>query len=247
MEKFMYYTVKIVVWGGLTIAILAIIPTTAILATWNTLPGEKLYPLKRNLEISTLKLFTGNFAMTADLQSQFLDQRFNESQVLLAQAGSNDGLISLTQEIEAAKTEIIVASNVPTTKTSVKSVVVQKKAEKLVIQLKEYNKKLETTPSTPSTSTTVENSANVQQAQVEIQAAIVELEKVVVEEKQKATESSPSITPSQNNNSDKNKNQNIDNKDKKDNEDKKENTDNKDKKDNETKKENTDNKDKKDN
>lgn len=146
-NKFLSIFVKVTSVLIFTAIILLIIPTVGIMATWNTLPGEKLYPVKRYIETTALRLFTGNFAVTADIQSQILDQRFSENQVLLSQA-STEGFVGLTQQIQAAKIEIVTATNNSTTKTkssnqNIDTVVVQKKAEKLVVQLKEYEQKLE--------------------------------------------------------------------------------------------------------
>ncbi|MFA7301590.1 MAG: hypothetical protein WC069_04725 [Candidatus Shapirobacteria bacterium] len=239
-DQFLTYFLKTITIVSGIVVVVAIIPTFAIITTWNTIPGQKLYPLKRNIEISALKLLTGNFSMTADLQSQILDRRFAESQVLLAQ-DSGYGLATLTQQIQAAKVEIITAKSTNDPK------LVQKKAENLVVQLKEYNQKLETTKTqitssqsvvvrtpTPIVASTViseptsivtkpeeskainitENIAMVSQTQEEIKVAIVELEKVVVKEKEREKE-----REKEQEGKDVNKSQ--DNKEKKDKQDKK--------------------------
>jgi hypothetical protein len=124
---------------SLVFAIILILPTTAILATWNTLPNEPLYPIKRSLENVALILVGNSFSARADLQAQFVEQRFNEAETLITQS-SNEGILGLTQQIQVAKTEIIAAKN----SKNVKEVeVAQKKSEKLVTQLKGYDKQLE--------------------------------------------------------------------------------------------------------
>jgi hypothetical protein len=124
---------------SLVVAILLILPTTAILATWNTLPNEPLYPVKRYLENIALKLVGNSFAARADLQATFVEQRFNEAEVLLIQS-SNDGLEGLTMQIKVAKAEIVSARVSSDVKLAASA---EKKAEKLVTQLKEYDQKLE--------------------------------------------------------------------------------------------------------
>lgn len=180
----------------LALAILLMLPTTAIMATWNTLPGQKLYPVKLYLEQLALKLVGDNFAVKADLQAQFVEQRFNETEVLLTQS-SGEGLSGLTREIGVAKSEIVAARKREGTKDSE---VAQVKAEKMVTQLKEYNQKLESTkvqlaapasavaqatgapapsaalPSVPESPP--EGLVQVEEAQEEIEEVISELEEV---------------------------------------------------------------------
>lgn len=124
---------------SLVVAILLILPTTAILATWNTLPNEPLYPVKIYLENIALKLVGNSFSARADLQATFVEQRFNEAEVLLIQS-SNEGLVGLTAQIKVAKAEIVAAKE---SSDSKKVAIAEKKSEKLVTQLKEYDKKLE--------------------------------------------------------------------------------------------------------
>lgn len=188
--------------ASLALAILLSAPTMAIMVTWNTLPGERLYPVKRYLEEIALKIVGGSFAARADLQAQFVEQRFNEAETLLVQS-SGAGIAGLSQQIQIAKAEIVMAKSQGSTK---EAVVAEKKAEKLVIQLKEYDQKLETTktqlvPVQPIASPTAKpvvvsvetakievqqpeevvpqnHIAEVKQVQEEIKEAIVELERV---------------------------------------------------------------------
>lgn len=122
-----------------SLAILLTIPTLAIMLTWNTLPGQKLYPIKRMLESVALKLVGNSFSVKADLQTQFVEQRFKEAETLLVQS-SEVGLPDLIQQIQVTKMEIITASNKDGGKDRV---IAQAKADKLVVQLKQYNQKLE--------------------------------------------------------------------------------------------------------
>jgi hypothetical protein len=110
------------------------------MATWNALPGDKSYPTKRYLEGIALKLVGGNLGARADLQSQFVDQRFHEATTLLSESSSSAGLNDLVLQIQASKADIVAAKKRVGGKDAV---VAQEKSTKLVAQLKEYNQKLE--------------------------------------------------------------------------------------------------------
>ena len=139
VDKLQFYSKRWFNRLSLALAILLMFPTIAIMATWNTLPGAKLYPTKRYLENIALRLVGNNFTVRADLQTQFVEQRFSEAETLLSQS-SDTGLNELLKQIQATKTDIIEAQSKTGTKNSL---VAQKKAEKLAIQLREYNVKLE--------------------------------------------------------------------------------------------------------
>ncbi|MEI8232451.1 MAG: DUF5667 domain-containing protein [bacterium] len=148
LDKIQFYGKK---WGArlsLALAVILMVPTVAIMASWNSLPGDKMYPTKRYLESVALKLVGNNFSAKASLQIQFVDQRFNEAETLLSESSSS-GLTDLVQQIKVSKTEIIAAK----TKVGSKDIAVaEQKSQKLVTQLKEYNQKLETTQqATPNT------------------------------------------------------------------------------------------------
>lgn len=142
LDKLEFYGKRWFARISLALAIFLMVPTVAIMATWNTLPGDPAYPVKRYLESIALKLVGNNFTARADLQSQFVDQRFNEAETLLSESSSPAGLSDLVLQIQASKTDIVVAK----TKTGSKdAVAAQQKSAKLVTQLKEYNQKLEAT------------------------------------------------------------------------------------------------------
>ena len=92
------------------------IPSVAILATWNTLPGQKLYPIKRNLENIALKIVGGNFKAESQLRSKFVDRRFSENSILLAQS-STEGLDELTGDARSLK-DVILSGTIPFTPLS---------------------------------------------------------------------------------------------------------------------------------
>lgn len=124
----------------LAIATILMVPTVAIMASWNSLPGDRLYPTKRYLEGVALKLVGNNFTARADLQSQYVEHRFNEAETLLTVSSSTAGLDDLVQQIHSAKTDIIAAKERVGSKDQEQA---EQESQKLVAQLKEYNQKLE--------------------------------------------------------------------------------------------------------
>lgn len=184
-DKILFYSKRWFARLSLAIAILLTVPTVAIMATWNTLPGEKLYPVKRYLEDIALKIVGNSFSVRADLQTQFVEQRFNESEALLSQS-SDAGLADLVRQIQATKTDIITARAKVGTKDAVSAT---KKAEKLSAQLKTYNTKLQATEqsvtsqiqSSPSRSLTPPEVIAQQATVVKVEQTRQEITKVIGE------------------------------------------------------------------
>lgn len=189
-----FYIKKYLNIAGIVFALVLMVPTGAILATWNTLPGEKLYPVKNYLEEVALKLVGDNFSARADLQTQFVDRRFNETERLLAQS-SSEGLYNLALQIQVTKREIVAAAN----GNEVKDVVAaQEKAEKFVVQLREYEQKLEETKVGPSGSSSGSNNRYepyVPAANTAPQAPVAVVVVKEVTRSPQATPAQPAATP----------------------------------------------------
>lgn len=81
-------------------------PTALILASWNTLPGDSLYPFKKGLEAITLAA-TSATPLAPKFSVQFTERRFSEANKLLTTQGSTVGFALLAEEARATK-EIIV-------------------------------------------------------------------------------------------------------------------------------------------
>ncbi len=187
------------------IAFLAL-PTSAILTTWNTLPGEKLYPLKKKLEEVALLIASANFGTKADLHAKIVDRRFQETTELL-ELSSGIGLPELTKEIDAVKQDIVKQATKTTKPKGAK--VVKDKTEKMITQLKEYDQELEKekqklTSQTISNTSTAPSQTIVQevyQTQKEIQVIVKELEVVrerviIVETQNVSAPTNPRPSPS---------------------------------------------------
>jgi len=71
------------------IIIILAFPVTAILASWNSLPGSTLYPVKRNLEKAALTLLPDS-VLEMQLRFKLLDRRSNEANLAIIQHPSNN-------------------------------------------------------------------------------------------------------------------------------------------------------------
>ncbi len=91
------------------LALVFLIPTTLILASWNALPGERLYGLKRGLENVAFAL-TKDTPIATAFSLKFTDRRFSEANILLAQKGSTVGYTLLVAEAKKTK-DVIVEKN----------------------------------------------------------------------------------------------------------------------------------------
>jgi len=190
---------KIFDYSSFALLSILAIPTVAILISWNALPGNKLYSLKRRLEKIALVIVGIHFETKSSLQSKLIDRRFNETAILLDRS-SGIGLPELTAEIESAKKEITQQAKKEIKKEENKEIVAEK-AVKLIAQLQEYDQKLEEkkqtlspthTPSiskptsaliTQPTEPTQDTVKQVDQAQEEIRETVDELEQITQRER----------------------------------------------------------------
>lgn len=113
---------------SLYIALFLAAPTFLILISWNALPGERLYGLKRGLEAGP-RLAFGNTRLAADYEVVLTDRRFIEAKTLVKR---NDvqGLNELTTSIQLASNKVVSIDN-----TEAKT--------KLINNLITYNQQLE--------------------------------------------------------------------------------------------------------
>lgn len=95
-------------WGF--IAIFAV-PTVLIMASWNSLPGQPLYGVKRVFEDVLLLLAKPSYTAEANLHVQYTERRMGEVKVLIANDQSSEGLSQLSQQIRATKAVIERAPN----------------------------------------------------------------------------------------------------------------------------------------
>lgn len=179
--------IKVISATFTAIIIFLSLPATVILASWNSLPGSPLYPVKRGLEKTALALLPNNF-FEVQLRLKLIDRRTQEvASPLIQAANQNQAFSEIVTEAQAAQ---LVAANLKPEQQ------VQATA-KLITTLNQVNQSLEeikttsptTIPITPSpspqtqpTTTTqtatqsTSTSTNVTQTQTAIQTIITELE-----------------------------------------------------------------------
>lgn len=112
-------------------------PTTAILASWNSMPGSGLYPVKRGLERIALKLLPAS-VLEIEFRNKLIDRRFSEANSALIQESSTRGLPEIVAEAKSAQIALTKLS--PQEKTQA--------TQKLVRQLNSTSQKLETVKTT---------------------------------------------------------------------------------------------------
>ncbi|MBI4033238.1 MAG: hypothetical protein HY377_01880 [Candidatus Blackburnbacteria bacterium] len=105
-------------------------PTVLILASWNALPGDALYPFKKGLETITLAV-TGGTPLAAKFSVQFTERRFSEANKLLTTQGSTVGFTLLVEEAKQSKDIIVEKSDTQT-------------AGELLFKIEEYQKNIVT-------------------------------------------------------------------------------------------------------
>ena len=113
--------------------LLLALPASAIMASWNSLPGDTLYPIKRSLEKASLSLLPSSF-LEMKLRYTFLNQRTNEALATIQSANNTRSLDDIVTEAQAAKLALVnLESNTQTEAT-----------EQLIEKLAETNRELET-------------------------------------------------------------------------------------------------------
>jgi prephenate dehydrogenase len=153
-------------------AVFLAIPTILILASWNALPGDFLYPVKTGLEDIVLSL-TMHTPFASAFSMKFTDRRFSEATRLLAKKGSTIGYGLLVEE--AQQTKDIIVKKQDTTKGS-----------ELVVKIEEYQKNIEEKQLT--TTLPQEPSSNQETILEDLEETNQELEEIKEEIKEKLPE-----------------------------------------------------------
>lgn len=161
------------------LALFLLIPMGLILASWNALPGDSIYPIKTGLEKVALKL-AGETLLERRLEVKYTERRFTEAEKLLIQQHSTRGFAQLLSQVQIAKEKTVKAQDVKT-------------KQKLVANLTEFNQKLEERKeemaSAPTTSPPQETTSppqepeeiieDIEETQEEIEEVIEELEEEI--------------------------------------------------------------------
>lgn len=132
------------------ILIVLSIPSTLIVLSWNALPGDPLYSIKRELEGVVLAVVSPSYELSVKLNVKYSDRRFSEAKALLSEKHSIVGLTYFEQQLQTTQNQIL-----QTQDTAAKE---QLKTQ-MVTTLLTYQTQLETTktqlaqrePTTPTT------------------------------------------------------------------------------------------------
>lgn len=89
------------------VALIFFVPTTLVLASWNAIPGDGLYPLKTSLENTTLLILSGT-PFVPKVSMQFTDRRLGEATALLDKKGSTVGYDLLVAN--AQQTQVLISN-----------------------------------------------------------------------------------------------------------------------------------------
>ena len=91
------------------LAISLAIPTFLMLASWNSLPGERLYSVKRGME-DVVFLLAGKSFWGRYLSVRYTERRYDEAQKLLAEKLSPLGFAILVTQAKKSK-DLVIESN----------------------------------------------------------------------------------------------------------------------------------------
>lgn len=164
MDKFVDY---------LTYGFIAVfaLPTVMIMASWNSVPGDATYVMKRAFESAALVLAKPSYDAQTSLNEQYTKRRLEEAKVLLASHQSTEGLTYLSQQITATKAMI---QNAPTQEKK------QEAAKKYITTLKSVSTELKAQKAKSSgnlalktsTKTTTKTTSSGGTSQAELQAQL---------------------------------------------------------------------------
>lgn len=91
-------------WDNLiwVVVFLFLIPSSLVVASWNSLPGSRLYRVKLAAEDSLVALAFSK-AAKSELEVSYADKRLSDATQLLTETGSADGLEYFRSQIQDAK------------------------------------------------------------------------------------------------------------------------------------------------
>ena len=90
------------------------VPSFLVLASWNSLPGDALYGVKRGLEEVLLTLVSPSKDLSATVSVKYSERRFSEANSLLTEKHSIVGLAYFEQQVQETQNQILAAPNVQT-------------------------------------------------------------------------------------------------------------------------------------
>lgn len=87
------------------------VPMLLIIASWNSLPGDSVYPVKLGLERVLLFLVSPSYAAEGTLQVKYTERRYDEVKQVLGTEHATVGLSNLSNQVVSTKDSIIKGSN----------------------------------------------------------------------------------------------------------------------------------------
>lgn len=196
------------------------LPTTLIVASWNSLPGDSLYSVKLGLESTLLFFARPSYAASSKLSVKYTERRFSEARRLLSDKASVEGLPYLERQVAATKLVIDRAPNQTAKKELARTYLVtlrdvtaqlEKEKQTIISAPPEIDQHPEPTPETQdqtndysdpwenSTETNDSVVADITQTQENIEETIEDLEDIseqpTVEEETPAPEPTQENTP----------------------------------------------------
>lgn len=131
-----------------------IFPTAAILASWNSLPGDTLYSTKRTLEKAALALTAPNYKTNSRLQTTLIARRTSEATDTIVQKSSTRGLDELRDQVDALQMQIQLAPTIEDKQRITQTAITQLQDTKT--KLAETKTTLTYSPPAPPTTTSTQ-------------------------------------------------------------------------------------------
>lgn len=122
--------INTVIW---VVLFLLLLPSSIAVASWNSLPGMRLFGVKLAME-QALVAVSPSAEMKGSLQIHYTQRRFAEAQKLLANETSAKGLVYLDSQVRVTKQQIVAATD---------PVVKRDLAQKYIVALQTVSTQLE--------------------------------------------------------------------------------------------------------
>src|SRR3990167_7590113 len=127
------------------LSLLLAIPVFLIIASWNALPGDTIYPVKTGLEKGAM-LFLGNSSAGRYLKIKYTKRRFDEANHLLEEELDSKGYDLLLTEVEESRDSLLQANDRINAEILQKNIsVYRKRIQSQSGELKQLSNDLETT------------------------------------------------------------------------------------------------------
>jgi hypothetical protein len=122
--------INTVMW---VVLFLFLLPSSLAVASWNSLPGTRLFGVKLAME-QALVVVSPSAEMKGSLQIHYTQRRFAEAQTLLTDQTSAKGLVYLDSQVRVTKQQIVAATD---------PVVKRDLAQKYIVALQTVSTQLE--------------------------------------------------------------------------------------------------------